>query len=56
MNSIKILSAFTILELLVSLTILCMLLLLIAPSFQRTMTRRAIKPEAWEIRRALEYT
>ena len=52
MNSIKILRAFTILELLVSLTIL---LRLTAPSFQRTMTRRAIKPQAWEIRRALAY-
>jgi len=52
MNSIKILSGFTILELLVSLTILCILLLLVAPSFQRTMTRRAIKPQAWEILRA----
>ena len=56
MNSIKILSGFTILELLVSLTILCILLRLIAPSFQRIMTRGAIKLQAWEIRRALEYT
>ena len=56
MNSIKILSGFTILERLVSLTILSILLALAAPSFQRTMTRSAIKTQAWEIRRALEYT
>lgn len=54
MNSIKILSGFTFIELLVSLTILSILLSLAAPSFHRTLTRTAIKTQAWEIRRALE--
>ena len=54
MNSIKTFSGFTFVELLVSLTILSILLSLAAPSFQRAITRSAIKTQAWEIRRALE--
>jgi type IV fimbrial biogenesis protein FimT len=54
MNSIKIFSGFTFIELLVSLTILAVLLSLATPSFQRSITRSAIKTQAWEIRRALE--
>jgi type IV fimbrial biogenesis protein FimT len=54
MNSVKFFSAFTFIELLVSLSILSILLSLAAPSLQRTITRSAIKTQAWEIRRALE--
>ena len=54
MNSIKIFSGFTFIELLVSLTILAVLLSLATPSFQRSITRSAIKTQAWEIRRVLE--
>ena len=54
MNSIKIFSGLTIVELLVSLGILSILLSLAAPSFQRSISTSEIKSQAWEIRRALE--
>ena len=54
MNSIKIVSGLTTVELLVSLAVLSILLSLAAPAFKRSISTHAIKTQAWEIRRALE--
>ena len=54
MNRVKKYTAFTLLELLVTLAIMSILVSLAAPSWSTLVAERKINFQVWELRRALE--
>ena len=54
MNSGKVATGLTLVELIICLAILALLLSLASPSFQRFTNRQIIRHQIWELRRALE--